>query len=68
MIFDIAPGETALALDLPTAYKVDLWRPNGLGARAFYEVSVDTNSITTSRVAFRNRRRGHGRTTRIQTT
>ncbi len=54
MIFDIAAGETALALDLPTAYKVDLWRPNGLGARAFYEVSVDTNSITTKRrVAFR---------------
>ena len=50
----IAPGETALALDLPSASKVDLWRPNGLGARAFYEVSVDANGIaTTRRVAFR---------------
>jgi len=50
----VAPGETALALDLPTASNVDLWRPNGLGARAFYEVSVDADGITTGRrVAFR---------------
>ena len=50
----VAPGETALALDLPSAQNVALWRPNGLGARAFYEVSVDANSITTTRrVAFR---------------
>ena len=54
MIFDIAAGESALALDLQRASNVALWRPNGLGARAFYEVSVDTNSITTKRrVAFR---------------
>jgi beta-galactosidase/beta-glucuronidase len=50
----VAPGETALALSLQRASNVALWRPNGLGARAFYEVSVDTNSITTKRrVAFR---------------
>ena len=54
MIFDIAAGETALALSLQRASNVALWRPNGLGARAFYEVSVDADGITTKRrVAFR---------------
>ncbi len=54
MIFDIAAGESALALSLQRASNVALWRPNGLGARAFYEVAVETNSIvTTRRVAFR---------------
>ena len=45
----IAAGESALALDLPSASNVALWRPNGLGARAFYEVSVAADSITTKR-------------------
>ena len=50
----VAPGETALALSLQRASGVALWRPNGLGARAFYEVSVAANNVITKRrVAFR---------------
>ena len=50
----VAPGETALALSLQRASGVALWRPNGLGARTFYEVSVAANNIKTKRrVAFR---------------
>ena len=50
----IAPGETALALSLQRASNVALWRANGLGARAFYEVSVAANNVITKRrVAFR---------------
>ena len=50
----VAPGETALSLSLQRASGVALWRPNGLGARAFYEVAVAANNIKTKRrVAFR---------------
>lgn len=50
----IAPGATAIVLRLPRARAVALWRPNGLGPRAFYEVAVEVNGmITKRRVAFR---------------
>ena len=68
MIFDIAAGETALALDLPSASGVALWRPNGLGARTFYEVSVDANSIVTQRRAAFRPSPSSRATTRIQHT